>query len=276
MSWIPLDNIELLPLASHYYNSYVLTEKASTSRVISQYEIDIFTRGTANLTIDGCFHRYQKGDICFRRPGQLNQQDIDSPYECIFFYFHVLKKDTGEKLLHTSPYNHFLLNLPNIIPRENCTEIKETIFRLYQHLFFHSEYDNLICKTMLSLLTAQLYKISLKDQPQSLLKHHPAIRKSIDYIHSHLSCPLRIEDVANQCGLSTKYFHQIFKESTGKTPNSFILEQKMNLAKEKLISTATPIEDIAYECGFNSSSYFIRTFKQFFQKTPAEFRKKMN
>lgn len=275
MEYISVDQLKMDPISCHYFNSYGFREPAFAEKIIQMYEIDIITRGTANLTVDGFFHRYQKGEICFRKPGQLNQQDLDSPYECMYFYFNVIKKSTRESLPPSSYFTHFFLNLPTLLPAESCGEIRETVFRLYQHFFFHSEYDNLVSEAMLSLLTAQLYKISMKNQSQSLLKHHPAIRKSIDYIQSHLNCTLSIEDVATQCGLSPKYFQQVFKESTGKTPNHFIMEQKLNLAQERLLSTDLPISDIAFDCGFASSAYFTRVFKQFFHQTPREFRNKI-
>ena len=274
MTYLDIHEIEILPVQCYYYNSYLKKESFSRTREVFSYEVDVITKGTAKLTIDQTPTILTAGSVSFRKPGQWNKQDLSSPYECYAFYFHLKKKDSREIISNQTKYGHILQNVPDFLPAENCAEINKTIASLYNHYFFNSEYDRLLLQAYSLLLVAQIYRASINEQKQSASQHHPAVRKAIAYIQTHLESPLTIEEISLASGISTKYFQQIFKSSTGKTPSHFIMEQKLNRAKDRLLFTDLSIGDIAYQCGFSSHAYFTSVFKQFFQQTPQEFRNK--
>ena len=80
-------------------------------------------------------------------------------------------------------------------------------------------------------------------------------------------------DVAKTVGLSPKYFQKMFRQGTGKTPNEYLTEMRLNIAIKKLITTNMPIADIAFESGFSSQAYFAKVFRQYTGKTPTEYKK---
>ncbi|TXI06360.1 MAG: helix-turn-helix domain-containing protein, partial [Rhizobium sp.] len=63
-----------------------------------------------------------------------------------------------------------------------------------------------------------------------------------------------ISEIASQCGLSTSYFIRAFKKSTGRTPHRWLLEHKIEMAKQMLLGAAT-IAEIAVACGFADQSH---------------------
>ena len=73
--------------------------------------------------------------------------------------------------------------------------------------------------------------------------------------------------------LSPGYLSTVFKEETGMTLNRFIRVVRMNKAKELLETTNMKITGIAKEIGFSNSSYFCRSFREFFGDTPESCRK---
>lgn len=79
--------------------------------------------------------------------------------------------------------------------------------------------------------------------------------------------------LAEYAGLSTGYLCTVFKEETGITINRYIREVRMEKAKEFLENSNMKITQIARKVGFSNSSYFCRSFREFFGTTPESCRK---
>ena len=81
-----------------------------------------------------------------------------------------------------------------------------------------------------------------------------------------------IEELAQSAALSESRFSFLFKKATGLPPHSFIVSRRMDEAKRRLTDTDDPISKIAHDMGFASSRHLATQFRQFFGKTPCEFR----
>jgi AraC-like DNA-binding protein len=79
--------------------------------------------------------------------------------------------------------------------------------------------------------------------------------------------------MAKAAGMSSKYFCYFFKEMTGKTPVEYLNGFRVEKASRKLLYSDLSVTEIAYLCGFNDLSYFIKTFKRQKGVSPAKFRK---
>jgi len=98
------------------------------------------------------------------------------------------------------------------------------------------------------------------------------ISKVFDYIKNNIDNPdLRIDSFSQDVGMSRVQFYRKIKSITGKTPSSLILEIRMNAASELIRKTDLNINEIAYQVGFNDSSYFGKCFKSYFGVTPGEY-----
>lgn len=78
---------------------------------------------------------------------------------------------------------------------------------------------------------------------------------------------------ADQVCLSPNYFGDLIKKETGKTPQEYIQNKIIDLAKEMIIGTDKTVSEIAYELGFQYSQHFSRIFKKNVGCTPLEYRK---
>lgn len=83
---------------------------------------------------------------------------------------------------------------------------------------------------------------------------------------------ITLAQMADSAGFSPKYFCRVFHEVTHYTPMEYLNQYRINRAAEMLLSTEESIEDIAYYCGFNDISYFIKLFKRYKNKTPLKYR----
>jgi signal transduction histidine kinase/DNA-binding response OmpR family regulator len=79
-----------------------------------------------------------------------------------------------------------------------------------------------------------------------------------------------VEDLASEVAFSRSQLHRKLKALTGKSPNELIREFRLCRAKELLEKGAGNVSEIAMEVGYNSLSYFTRSFKQAFGVSPSE------
>lgn len=98
------------------------------------------------------------------------------------------------------------------------------------------------------------------------------MRQVREYIQSHISEDLSLEQLLSVAHLSKYHFIRVFKEQFGVSPGKYILRTRINAAKRLLVTTAMPIYEVASCVGFNDSSVFSRAFKNHEGITPGKLR----
>jgi len=93
-----------------------------------------------------------------------------------------------------------------------------------------------------------------------------------DYVRAHLDAQIRISDLAALAGMSRFHFARVFRASVGRTPHRYVLERRLDRARELVRSSGAPLRDIAAMTGFADQSHLTRTFKRTFGTTPAALR----
>ena len=101
----------------------------------------------------------------------------------------------------------------------------------------------------------------------------PKLKKVLSFIRENYDAPITLSDMAETVNMSDKYFCYFFKSMTEKTPGSYLTDYRIERAAQKLLSTDASVTEIAYSCGFNDLSYFIKTFKRYKGISPGHFRK---
>ena len=96
-----------------------------------------------------------------------------------------------------------------------------------------------------------------------------------NYIQSHLSQPIRAEDMAKEFYMSRPYLSAKFKEETGETLTDFILKEKTEEAKRLLRYSDKNATAIATYLGFSSLGHFSQVYKRYTGRTPTEYREKV-
>ena len=104
-------------------------------------------------------------------------------------------------------------------------------------------------------------------------KEPSTVTDALRYMTSHYQKNISVEDIARQLSLNPQYFSRLFKKYTGTSPHQHLVTLRLRRAKSLLLETSLSISQIADECGFMSSTHFIRAFKQENDITPQKFRK---
>ena len=97
----------------------------------------------------------------------------------------------------------------------------------------------------------------------------------IDFVKKNYSdVNLSNESIAAYFDYHPTYLNRVIKMTTGKSLHKYIIEYRVERAKNKLITEKFEIAAIANLCGFASSSYFIKVFKAECGMTPVAYRRK--
>ena len=94
----------------------------------------------------------------------------------------------------------------------------------------------------------------------------------IEFIKANVSNPdLKVDDLSKNAGMSRSPFFKKLKNLTGKTPNDFIRDIRLNQAAKLLLKSDLNITEIAYQTGFTSPKYFRECFKKQFGESPSQY-----
>lgn len=160
-----------------------------------------------------------------------------------------------------------------------CDPQIEAIARLFQ-----SELDTggiggqLYAESIMQVLIIHVLRRYCAFQPK--VQHYAGglptyrLQQVLDYIHSYLDRPLQLAELAEISGMSQYYFSRVFKQSIGVAPYQYVLQQRMEKAKELLQQRKYTVAEIALLVGCMDQSRFTKHFKKYVGITPMMFLKK--
>lgn len=120
----------------------------------------------------------------------------------------------------------------------------------------------------IELLSSYDYqKVASEQRSERLLKIH-------EYIANHFRKKISLDTLAELVHMTSPAFCSYFKNKTNKTVFTYINDLKIGYSSKLLIDGNLNIDQIAYESGFNSTTFFNRKFKEKMQMTPKAYRKK--
>ncbi len=104
-------------------------------------------------------------------------------------------------------------------------------------------------------------------------KEQERIRQIYTLVDERYQSKITVDEVAELCNLTKPAFCRYFKKATGNTFVGFLNQYRISQAK-RLLLLEKNIGETCYECGFESLSYFNRTFKKVTGENPSEFKKR--
>lgn len=100
------------------------------------------------------------------------------------------------------------------------------------------------------------------------------LQTMMQYIHDHYKDEITLEMIAASASISKSGALQIFQSGIHISPVAYLIQYRLAQAAEQLCTTQKPVASIAEETGFTSAGYFCRKFRQHYQLSPNEYRRK--
>jgi AraC family transcriptional regulator len=129
--------------------------------------------------------------------------------------------------------------------------------------------DSLIAALMTHLLRHYSNRKSILSNHVGLSKKQ--LQQVSDYIHQNIDQDLSLTELSTIVQMSPSYFSNLFKQSTGFTPHQYVIQCRINWAKQLLQQGEMTIADIAHRLGFSHQSHLSRHFKRIVGVTPKAF-----
>lgn len=240
------------------------------------------TRGAVTFSVNENTYELHTGDGIFVNSGYLHLArpitDPDSTYICLDIHPRLLCGFAGSVL--EQKYVLPALDDPALVclPLYQKTPWQAALLQHIREIYAESEQKQPGWELF---ITARLYEIF-----GAVLRHRPAAppvrrwsqanavaQKILGYLTDHYGEKITLAQVAGAASYTESECCRIFKRFTGETIFSYLRELRLEQSIRLLTTTDQSISEIAYNCGFQSPSYYIEAFGRQFGCTPGEYRK---
>lgn len=270
-----------VPFESPDFQIKVVRERSSKqnlldvrSRAIHEaVEIKLFYEGSSTLIIDGNTVRADAGDTVIINPYEvhttLEAADDNGKYHLLMIgldFFGGAFADSDLKELFLAKQVK-LLNL-----FKDDLFLRETILEIVEEWETRKEGYALAISGLVARLFVYLkrYGVNFESASHSepVIKYYKIIEPALRKIRDGYASDFTVESLAEACFISKYHFCRIFKLCTGETPIQYLNKYRLKIADEMLKRTNSRIADVARASGFDSVSYFSKTYKKHFGHSP--------
>lgn len=266
---------------AEYY--YVNAERSGYSMPFhwhQEWEIIRILQGTLSINIDGTEYHTKNGDILLLRAGTLHggtsQQAV---YECFDFDLDRLFTNVHYVRDYLRP---FFRN--KLLPTIYFPEFDQDIYPLVEELFTswraqHSEgYLRLLSlgniSRLFGILSEKGYYTENAGKVTDATAKITQLKPVLEYIETHFAEPLNLTNLAEIIGMNPKYFCKFFYSIIQQTPMSYVNYYRIEQAANLLLNTEKSVTEVGFECGFNDTCHFLKTFKKYKDTTPKQYQLK--
>lgn len=120
------------------------------------------------------------------------------------------------------------------------------------------------CKDLLKA-TIEIVKKKQNDVSKSI------VEKAVRYMKKHYGEEISLESIADRYFLNPTYFSRLFKQYTGTTFMDYLIELRMEKAKELIALGKYKVYEVSQMVGYRSDKYFFRVFKHYTKQSPSEY-----
>jgi AraC-like DNA-binding protein len=132
-----------------------------------------------------------------------------------------------------------------------------------------------ICTELIVAVTRKLLHVDTASHLVSVPSSSNIVLGVKEYIIKHLSKEMTLGEIAWHVGKGEEHLARVFKRETGRTVFDYVREVRINHARTLIPNPSLTMSEIATQCGFNSLSFFSRTFRQITGMSPTGYRQQM-
>lgn len=247
-----------------------------------EVELIYVCKGSGKRQIGSNISYFSDGDLVFIGSNLphcgLTNENTNNDYEMVIQF----KPDFLGEVIWETPEMQRIVSLlekskAGMVFGENVkNEIGKKIVEMHES----SSLDKLIrfLEILENLATTQDYRIlnAGKYYLQTQVEDNERINVIFNYVKDHFRDQITLEEMADLANMKVPSFCRYFKKITNKTFTQFVNEYRITHSLKLLAEQSLSITEVCFESGFNNFSYFNKTFKEYTQKSPSQYRKEFN
>ncbi|MBO5295588.1 MAG: helix-turn-helix transcriptional regulator [Clostridia bacterium] len=234
------------------------------------YELYYILDGEREYFIDDTFFKVSKGDLVWVPANMLHRTDGKGATRFLLYF----KPEFIEKYVHKPMLEKLFPAEPFVFHADatNDKQINTLLNRLLNEYAQQDKADEMLFIGYLLQLLFLIYTVENNYVSEIPQDNHAS--QIIKYINENYANILGMEEVANKFFISKYYLCRIFKRSIGVSFVSYLNTIRIKAACELLKTESLYLSEIAIRCGFNSTPYFCKVFKDEKGVSPSEYRNK--
>ena len=238
---------------------------ANEKAEFEQNKFYYITGGSCVININGTEYLGRKGS-CFFIPANTKHSYYnlrDTTFEKYWFHFD----------LYPSSELFRLLKLDYRIETRD-----DSLLGLFEELYekYSSEKltDKLDVKSLAMRILSGFIAASRRETKLAPREGEEKITEVLAYINRNLDRPISNGELSQVCCQHPNHFVRFFRQKTGTTPQKYIMERRVEMAKRLIEQTDMKFADIATQLGFCDAPHLTRVFRRFYSLSPQEHRKR--
>lgn len=269
----------------HYSGSW-----SQTPSQHEYYEMVYAKKGISVFEIEGIKITVGPNDIIIIKPHKVHSLKIQEGSTCEFIvlYFSFTRRDGSSDKTYPSeiPIEDFI----NFFTGQHTGSFlklkvnhKNDIITLLNRIVAEKSGEQFGSDFLIHLLILELFvmisRVLKLEWERSIAEDSPQqkelVNLAIQFIRDHYERDINLNDICGYVFLSPSYFARIFKKEIGYSPISYLINTRIERAKELLAETEEKVSEIALSVGFSTQQRFNDAFKKITGLTPLEYRKKV-
>lgn len=226
------------------------------------YQISVCTGGEGKFISEGQEHTISSGDIFMFSPRVPHEYyPISQNWSLYFFVF------LGDALENLMQYCK--LGNCEVFASDNNVKINNICQILLRSTDEFEKSEGIYS------LFGEMRRLARRQPSAAALDRNEQFRRMTpvtDYIKKNYKQTVSLDDLAELINVSKSYLCRCFKAAYGITPIKYLMNYRLDRAKQLLISTDIKMKLLCEEVGFNDTSYFCMAFRRSEGMTPEEFR----
>lgn len=233
----------------------------------NRYVFHYIFSGSGTIFLDNVEHRASAGQCFVLPPNTVTYYIADDKDPWSYIWVHI----DGAKAVELLIESGITTSSPVFVPYGNADILAEILLDI---LAYNSE--ELYCIARLFDFFAAMAKLTRQDLVlDSIDGRLKYVKSVIDFINAKYYEPIRIQQLANHCGLERSYLTKLFKAATGFSPQEYLIMYRIKQAKLLLEKGEISIQHIAYSVGYSDQFAFSKAFKKCVGSSPSEYRELM-
>ncbi len=266
---LALQDTEIIP----YYSDYI--------------ELRYIVSGELLLEVEGKEEVFHEGDVCFIH-SRAYHREIPERSDCLFLNIGIdreLFNDAFLEGVQSGPFQRFLREnilklgkqesyirfVPLDSQNDEILGYMNTIFReAVEHRVGYTDICRGWALRLMDCLT-RTYRFQFSEkEPEQYYKN---LFDSITLFMQENLASVSIEDLSREFHFHANYFNNLIKKNTGMTYSAYLIQLRMNRAKQLLRTTDLSVEEVSWLVGYHNKGFFYKCFSADCGMNPMQYRK---